>query len=71
MRAEAIHRIQRKLDVAEAFNHAYVGSQYDKRSRTSRGYARWQRKNESQIAKLEERKVYTIWDGMRHRSRKF
>src|SRR3972149_10284598 len=28
VRLEAIDRLQRKLDTAEAFNHAYVGSQH-------------------------------------------
>jgi len=66
---EAINRLQRKLDTAEAFNHAYLGSRYDKLKRGVQGYGRWLSNVKRQIEKLLGRKPELIWPKLR-RSRK-
>jgi hypothetical protein len=61
-----IERMQKKLDFAEAFNHAYIGSKYDKKKENSRAYGRWQRQYVRKIEKLlnpekEKKKIPSGW----------
>lgn len=60
-----IRRLQQKLDIAEAFNHAYVGSKPGAKrgDRTNqRMYDKWQRKIEREIAKKRGQGIVTVWD---------
>jgi hypothetical protein len=65
-----ISRLLGKLDLAEAFNHAYIGSRPDKHGRNQATYSRWLRSIERQVAKLQGQTLHTLWDGLRRRSRK-
>jgi hypothetical protein len=64
-----IKRLQQKLDIAEAFNHAYVGSRYDKKGENKRSFSRWLNSLESAIAKLKGQKILTVFDTIK-KSRK-
>lgn len=57
---EQINRLRFKLDVAEAVNVAFVGSQHGKQNQVS--YARWQRAVEREVAKLRDQQLTTVWD---------
>lgn len=47
-----IERMRQKLDMAESFNFAYIGSKYDKRKENARAYARWRKGYSREIEKL-------------------
>ena len=66
-----LKRLRSKLDIAEAVNHAMVGSQADKLKRNARMYAQWQRKIEWEIAQLTGVQRRTVWEALRKRSNKF
>jgi hypothetical protein len=65
-------RLIRKLDTAEAFNLAYVGSRPSKGKKNMKAYERWQKKQIKKIAELEGRKIktQTVWDALRRNKRK-
>ncbi len=65
-----IERLLAKLDIAEAVNHAIVGSQADKQKRNQAGFQRWIQGIERTIAKLQDQRVETVWDRLPRRSRK-
>ena len=61
-----IERMQKKLDFAEAFNFAYIGSKFDKKKENSRGYNRWRKQYMREIEKLlnpirEKNKIPSGW----------
>jgi hypothetical protein len=62
-----IKRLQDKLDRAEAFNFAYVGS---RTAKGSNDFGRWQRNIVAEISKLKGQKMQTIWDQIGGKSRK-
>lgn len=57
-----------QLDIAEAVNAAYVGSQAGKTNQSS--YRNWLRNVEASILRLSGERVPTAWDVM-PKSRKF
>jgi hypothetical protein len=57
-----LERLQRKLDMAEVINAAYIGSQYDKQGKNKKQFAIWQNKVIREINRLQNRKTLTIWD---------
>lgn len=65
-----IERLLTKLDIAEAVNHAIVGSQPDRQKRNQTGFQRWIQGIERTIAKLQDQHVETVWDRLPRRSRK-
>ncbi len=65
----AIRQLRTKLDIADALNYAFVGSQYDKRGANVREYRRWRRQLLNEIDKLEGN-LQTVWDNMKRRSRR-
>ena len=67
-RQNDVTRLLAKLDMAEAFNAAFVGSQSGKQNQSS--YARWQRNVEGRVMKLMGQEVGTLWDAPRKRSRR-
>jgi hypothetical protein len=56
-----IKRLQDKIDIAEAFNFAYIGSKYDKRKENQKAYSAWQRKIQMRILKLQSKIIETVW----------
>lgn len=71
----SIDLLRNKLIVSESINFGYIGSKPDKRKKNQKEYAKWQRKQLKQIAKLEGRKIEsnTFWDRFKKKkkSRKF
>jgi len=63
-----IRRLLAKLDFAEAFNAAFVGSQHGRENQAS--YGRWQRRMEARVMKLLGQEVKTMWDNLPRRSRR-
>lgn len=66
---EEIERLTRKLDLAEAFNLSFVGSQYDQHGRNSAAYHKWIRNTEKAIMKLQGITLPTIWNDLRRSKR--
>lgn len=62
-----ITRLQDKLDMAEAFNFAFVGSTYDKSKQNQRGYSKWKSKILREIGKLQGATQETIWGKLKSR----
>lgn len=64
---ELAKRLKQKIDTAQAFNYAYVGS---KDKKASKRYGRWLNKLQKIIDKVEGRKVKqaTVWDRMSRKS---
>jgi hypothetical protein len=59
---DQIDSISTKLDTAEAFNVAYVGSKADKQKRNQKQLSNWRTKQINQINKLLKRARQTIWE---------
>lgn len=62
---EEVERLTLKLDIAQAFNAAYVGSQ----PKSQRGFIRFQNQILRDIGKLQRRNRRTVWDNLTRKSR--
>jgi hypothetical protein len=61
--SDRVDKILFKLDIAEAFNFAYVGSQPDKTHGSSNSYNEWRTKNVNDLYPESERpKQISFWD---------
>lgn len=63
-------RIIHQLDIAEAINVAYIGSQPGQKGKTNKGakdYQRWRRKKYHEL--MPNREVVTIWDNIKRSGR--
>lgn len=69
LKQEAIDYELNKLAMAEAFQHAYIGSKPDKSRSNFRAYSRWIRRTKTRIYKLQGKKTATVWDRLPRKSR--
>ena len=71
LKLEQVDAINAKLDTAEAFNVAYVGSKADKQKRNQKQFSNWRTKQINQINKLLKRARQTIWETKGKKARRF
>lgn len=71
-RLEELDRLKLNMDLAQAINAAYIGSQPSKNGANQRQFLAWQRKNLREQDKLLGRRRQTIWSNIsRKRIRMF
>ena len=58
-------REKQKLDMAEAFNLAYVGSKPSKGNKNHQAYARWQKRGSIRVRKLMGMPLVTVWENVK------
>jgi hypothetical protein len=69
-RLNNIDLLRNKLDLAEAFNAAYVGSKPDKNKANARQYRNWRYGVMKNIGKLLKQTSKTLWDSMTRKSKR-
>lgn len=68
---EKINRIMFKLEMAEAFNAAYIGAQHDDRGQNYYNYKAWREENLKQIyPDLLKDRAKKFWNSLATKSRK-